>query len=547
VSTVDVPLPSWAHTVRPAQLEAVNQIISRFESGTQVCILDAPTGSGKTLVAELVRRALTARALYLCVDRGLQDQVLRDFDYAKIIKGRRNYATLSRPNAFPEITAEDCKADSRKRCEWCDVHGPCQECRLDGTTRCDTCDERQVCPYGVAKRAALTAQLACANTAYFLAEANGPGTFSDWPLIIADEADRLESVLMGAVTATVSHRRLETLRLSPITGDEDPTTAATWITRQVLPAIDEEMDRLARRNPHGEDLRLTRQQRAWARLFDKLELAAKHLAEGTWVTTMERAGRGEDNEGRSVVFKPVRVNTFGPDLLWRHADRWLLMSATVLNPAGLVRDLGIDPEHWAVVRMGSTFPPARRPIYSLAVAPVTAKHMEAALPKVAGALMKILADHSKDRILVHTVSFKLMDALRRSPLGVNARCLWYTGADGRAEMLRAYLDQPGAVLLAPALERGLDLPDDACRVVVVAKVPYPDLGDKVVAARLHNTPDGQGWYRDQTLRSLVQMTGRGMRHAEDHCVTYLLDAQFDVVLARHRSQLPPWWVEALQG
>src|ERR1044071_802580 len=101
-------LPPWAHTVRPAQQEAVDAIVRRFEGGAQVVILDAPTGSGKTLVAELVRRALNTRALYVCVDRGLQDQVLRDFDYAKIIKGRRNYPTLDRAQAFPELTCEDC-------------------------------------------------------------------------------------------------------------------------------------------------------------------------------------------------------------------------------------------------------------------------------------------------------------------------------------------------------------------------------------------------------------------------------------------------------
>lgn len=111
-------LPAWAHTIRPAQQEAVDAIVRRFESGATVVLLDAPTGSGKTLVAELVRRKLGMRAVYVCSDRGLQDQVLRDFAYAQVIKGRRNYPTANRPDAFPELTADDCTGTAERRCDW---------------------------------------------------------------------------------------------------------------------------------------------------------------------------------------------------------------------------------------------------------------------------------------------------------------------------------------------------------------------------------------------------------------------------------------------
>lgn len=520
-----IDLPAWAHTIRPAQQVAVEQIVRRFESGTRVVILDAPTGSGKTLVAELVRRALNTRALYVCVDRGLQDQVLRDFDYCKVIKGRRNYPTLDRPHAFPEISAEDCTSTPRRPCDWC--------------------HDRSQCPYFVAKQEALAADLACANVSYLITEANGAGKFSKRPLVIADEADRLESVIMGHVTATLSARRLKDLGLVPLSADEKVEGLAHWLQNDVLPAIDREIELLTLGDPDEEDYRVTRRKRAWIRLFDKLADAADELPTGQWVTTEETVTRGED-VGTNLVFKPIRIDDVTDQLLWRHGKRWLLMSATVLNPGGLVRDLGIPSEEWAVVRMASTFPAERRPIYPLSVTPVTAKTVKTAVPLLGEALLKILAQHPDERILVHTVSFKLMDALHETPVGDDPRCLWYLSANSRAEILDQYLSTKAAVLFAPSLERGLDLPDDACRVVVVAKVPYPDLGDKQIHARLYNTVEGQGWYRDQTLRSLVQMTGRGMRHQDDYCVTYLLDAQFDTVLARHRGHLPAWWVEAIQ-
>jgi Rad3-related DNA helicase len=42
------------------------------------------------------------------------------------------------------------------------------------------------------------------------------------------------------------------------------------------------------------------------------------------------------------------------------------------------------------------------------------------------------------------------------------------------------------------------------------------------------------------------MTGRGMRSADDHCTTYILDTQFiDGIWKRSKSLLPEWWKAGL--
>ena len=100
------------------------------------------------------------------------------------------------------------------------------------------------------------------------------------------------------------------------------------------------------------------------------------------------------------------------------------------------------------------------------------------------------------------------------------------------------------MLIGPALERGLDLKDDLCRAILIPKVPYGNLGDAQVSAR-KNLPDGQGWYASHTLRTLVQGTGRGMRHEGDWCNTHVLDAQFPKLMARSRWMVPEWWHKAV--
>jgi Rad3-related DNA helicase len=109
--------------------------------------------------------------------------------------------------------------------------------------------------------------------------------------------------------------------------------------------------------------------------------------------------------------------------------------------------------------------------------------------------------------------------------------------------LDRYLSRPGSILFAQSMDRGIDLPGEACRVQVIAKIPFPSLGDRRTAARLY-LPGGQDWYTVQTVRSIVQMTGRGVRSADDWATTYIFDAQFRN-LWKQRSLFPAYWREAV--
>jgi Rad3-related DNA helicase len=89
--STDPPLPDWLQ-IRDYQLDAVERVVKEYEAGARVVFLDAPTGTGKTAIAEMVRRRLeVARGLYVCTTKSLQDQVARDFPYARVLKGRANY------------------------------------------------------------------------------------------------------------------------------------------------------------------------------------------------------------------------------------------------------------------------------------------------------------------------------------------------------------------------------------------------------------------------------------------------------------------------
>ena len=202
---------------------------------------------------------------------------------------------------------------------------------------------------------------------------------------------------------------------------------------------------------------------------------------------------------------------------------------------------------WAGISVPSTFDPTRRPIYIHPIVAMTRKTEDEARPLIAQAIVKVVAKHPNDKILIHTVSYSLNrfieDQLRQSD--ATFRIVTYNTAIEKQRAIDRYLNQEAAVFLAPSLDRGIDLPGDDCRVIVVCKVPFPSLGDKQVSARIHSK-GGQSWYAVKTIRSLVQMTGRGMRSESDACESYILDKMFiESIWKRHRNLIPKWWADAL--
>lgn len=539
-------IPSKFKEFRPHQWKAINDIIKAFtESEAKIVFLDAPTGSGKTLIAEAVRRLLKGKALYVCTTKTLQDQFLNDFPYAKLLKGRSNYPTLDYPERFyldptdpNRLTAADCeKKKVRITCE----EAGCDDPSCDGEhykTVCPWCHDVRQCPYHVAKIDALSADLAVMNTAYCLCEMNGPGGFDGRHLMIIDEADELESLIMNYVEIKISARTRKRLGIGMPAKKTIKEAWETWAKNEALPAIEialaEARKKINKENPSVQAIR-------WKKHLEELRDALKgcDLANGNWVYT----GYKDDIENAPVIFKPVKINEQASELLWKHAKKFLLMSATIIDPEGMAEDLGIPENTWEVVRVENTFPAKNRPIYVIPRANMVHKDKENTYPAIKNAVEKII-DAYDDRILVHTVSYDLAQYLYKN-LKQKDRLLTYRSAEERDKVLNIYKATPGAVILAPSLDRGVDLKDDLCRVVIVAKIPFPNLGDNQIAARLYSK-GGQRWYRTQTIRTLIQMTGRGMRSVNDYCDIYILDKQFiQNIWAKSQTLLPKWWRDAI--
>jgi Rad3-related DNA helicase len=515
-------LPDKFETFRREQVRGVDEAYRAFDDGVKVVVLDAPTGSGKTLIGETVRRMAGVRSgVYVCSDRSLQVQFNRDFPYSRILMGRSNYPTVYfeeswKPGDIGSVSAEDCtKTD---------------------TSPCMLCPSKHECPYEIAKHEALSSFLPVLNMAYALTEWNGPGRFSGRGLAIVDEADLLAGALRSYVSVEVGERRLKRYGwVAPKLTVE--SSWAEWAKEHSGRA----RDLMRQYEGRALDTREARELKYLGGLSANLGRVWRDIAAGDspWVY---------DGSRERVSFKPGRVRSFGPELLWKHADRWLLMSASIVSADEVLWSLGCENAA-TTVRLDSTFPVRNRLVHVKPVGDMSRKRGGADDGVVLASVRRILFAHPRDRVLIHTVSYDRADKMVRvlRQLFPGRDILAYTSANARAFALAAYTATEGSVLVGPSLDRGVDLPGALCRVQIITKVPYPNLGDKVVSALFHSGREGRTWYTVETVRALVQMTGRAVRSEDDWAETWILDKGFGEGLwARGgRDMFPRWWTDAL--
>lgn len=519
--------PPWPEKIKhfePHQKIAIARIVAALDSGKRLVLVAGPVGTGKTVIYEAVRRIYRpGHCTYACIDHALQDQVAYDFDYAINLKGRDNYATQDFPEHF-DLPRTDPR---RVTCADCDYS--------EGI--CSYCSDPNWCEYRMTRDTAVVAPLSVSNMYYLLNEWNhlGAGSqFTNRPLVIFDEADTAERMLWNFEEIAVSPSMQRYLGIEP----PDKKTVAEawerWFFGEAIPACERALDGL-RRIP-ATDVQRIRRRTTIKRLLGRLREVAPQVAQGRWVYDYA------ESDGETFIrFKPIRADEIAHKLMWDHAQRWVCGSATMLSANVFCDPLGwYDPV--AYIEIPSTFPPERRPIRVVPIADMKRANREEAWPKLAHALRGMLADHPTERVLLHTVSYALARYLMDN-VG-SPRLMSYERARERTRVLADFRTRPGAVLVAPSMDRGIDLPYDACDVAVVTQLSFPNLGDKQVKERRFSK-GGKQWYAAEAIKSLHQAVGRHHRSADDTSVTYITDSRFSRVHRQHSELFMSWFNEAL--
>lgn len=358
------------------------------------------------------------------------------------------------------------------------------------------CTDVGRCPYVLQRDAALKADMSVLNYPMFLGLFSNSAEAPKLPgLVVCDEGHNLEQALISFGAIEFKGRELP----AGWAGWSRASDCATWARS----ALEKVLNR-----PRS---------RETVYLANRLRQAMDATNAGWILQTTSEGIRLRPLWGSSVS-----------SALFTKAKKFLVMSATLM-PSTL-EACGLTS--WAWHDMPSNFPPKNRPIYLWPVTKVGAKSTDDDYRKLAAAMDSVIAASMPAKGILHMASGRLQDRLLN--MSKYGRLVRTHGTRDRLEVLEAFKQAPTGILASPSMMEGIDMPDDLLRWQVIPKTPFADLGDPVVAARAH---DNRQWYTQDAIAKMIQAAGRGVRHKEDRCSTWILDTNALWLYSRNAA----WW------
>ena len=530
---------------RQGQREVVEAICNHYLDDPEgTIILDAPTGSGKSLIAMWsahVLKELGNRGYLVTSDLMLQDQYEEDFKRFKLgwpsIRGVDNYECIV--NDLP-FSLGDCKMKGI------------------GYEQAEKLSCWNQCGYLQARRRAKELPVALFNYSYYLIQRNyvedkmiqddREVPFPKRDFVFFDEAHKVDSIVQSHFSPRIDQSTPKLFREVNRFVQKQAINAA-WVSENRIADI---VDRLMREDDPQELMRHISEFRGIAITYRKVKQAALKQSKTRfkggdipkdWQTFFGRMDRLKDIWCKfddyhdiikelgtaAIVIKRSELETqflcleeamMIDKFLQKKSGFKVFMSATLGDIRAFAKHTKMG--NAKVIRMDNNFSYKKSPIVFVNRHKLSFREREQNLPKVVQTLDKILEKHKGQSGIIHAGSYDFMNY-------INAKSkhrfsfVTYDSAKERGGAIELFNKVDGKVLVGPSLLEGLDLKDDKSRFQIFFKVPYPSLGDPLVKAKMTAFP---GWYDWKTGIAIQQGAGRSIRSKDDWAITYILDGCF---------------------
>lgn len=555
-------------TPRPQQTYFLERAAAAFAAGKRVVVGELPTGAGKTDACKTLAnafRSIGRSTFMLTSQKILQDQYATDYPAPDIetIKGRANYPCTHR-DAHPDgQNAADgvCRSKNKAILSECvdsfeaaPIANAAGVSPLQAAVALALTPSCHHCPYWAQLQRVHDAAISLFNFSSFLFQQR-IGRFAQRALMIVDEAHNTETQLMNYVTIELSEW---TLSLVGVRIDREIRTKAEfldWLADTDLIQLVLRKIKAAESEKEGADDEDMASELSASELDALKELDSKlanfmaFLEKTEWILEVARYNdKRTGEERRKIVARPLYAKDFAQDLLFRHAERLCFMSATILDVEVWARNLGLSMDEVELIQTPCDFPVENRLIWKEYCGNMGFKYFTAQQnpkdptePKFVAKVAEILDRHHGQRGIIHCHSFSLAKILYQ---GVETdRFLFQEHFDSKDEMLAEHARRTDSVIVAPAMHEGLDLKGDLSRFQVIAKVPWPNMQDRVIKTRMDLD---QAWFSWLTALKMVQSYGRSVRSRDDWATTYLLDSGFESFMHKSSRMLPGWFHDALR-
>lgn len=506
-------------------------------------IINAPTGSGKSIISIVTARLLTQgfglTGYIIASDLGLQDQYMNDIDIFRFnwgcVKGVDNYS--------------------------CSVNGKqfsIGECRSRGLGM-DTIkklDCYNFCDYLQSKQRAMDSDVTVLNYSYWLIQRNytakkelEKGVEESFPkrdFCLFDEAHKVDDIVQNHFAPRLTYKLIEVmeelnvfLAKNSLTRTEINKSELISSWNKIIKPQTEDVDiellnffkktlvnyisftpkiknRISINYPFGKNIPLS-----WSKAVRNLEfLKDTHCKIEDYLTLANNETLVKTITTQEAIFNVLDDRSLIKYSLHEQSEFSVFLSATFGNCKQWAELT--NTENYDIINVPVNWDWNKSPIFEVKGPRLNYTSKEENLPIAIKLIDELIDRHPNEKGIVHSGSYTFTETIIKNSRHKN-RFITYKNSEEKREILEYFYKCTDAILIGPSLIEGIDLRDDLSRFQIFFKVPYRSLTDEYIKKKMKVDTD---WYNWKTLIQFIQGLGRSVRNENDYATTYLLDGCF---------------------
>ncbi|QIG72856.1 ATP-dependent helicase protein [Rhizobium phage RHph_Y65] len=536
-------------SARSGQKDLIFRIVKAYMEGKKYFILEAPTGTGKSVIGTTAAKVISALFTLEAED----DKKAPPSNSCVCTKTKALQKQYS--DSFPDIVTL-----------WSKTGYPCnlEPYNPDAYYGSYTCSKKYCklfneCNFRVAREKFNSASVGTLNYAYYL-------NFRHYrsKVLILDECHTLEQVLCNHLSVKFNveftHRTLQVMLKYDLISSELASKLYALLTNAI--SIKDTMPRwflVMKSIIQAMKPIVSLMVSNFGKLQDEIDMGNYTIDPTAKKNLYHHAGLVNTLEGKLykllhssvewviserkdndfIELKPVELHEEA-HILFNRCEFAILMSATICGIQVFAENLGIKLHEYSSAQLNSTVPVENRRVYSVGLPSFSRETKEEVFPLYVHVMDELISQFApNDRGIIHSVSYD------------NARFIVDNSKHSHRMKIpesyelmhiKDYMSmEDDRIIVTPAAIEGLDLEGDLSRFQAFLKVPYPYLGDKWVARKKEISND---WYLRETISAIVQGAGRSVRGGDDYATTFIMDSNFDRLTYRG-DLIPQWFSEAI--
>jgi Rad3-related DNA helicase len=534
---------------RSIQKEILKEIETHLNSGYKTIVLSAPTGVGKSPIAATLARHF-GKSFIVTASKQLQDQYVADFKFLKPVKGKSNFPCLQLMDHKKlnhkdeglaiqlELTCEkgNCKSsvtkDGKKVTKMCQYKPQIGQVQKS---------DMPLCHYYTQKYLALESNHSLWNySSYFQLMKYNKETFAEYvdrPIAIFDEAHTIENQIIQFMGIDIYAKNIEEARINIRSYDLTNIDMIAALVETLAIYYKEQVTKMAESRAFQNNPDLVNLSKLQSR-YERFAKAYVELSVNKENFVISDPKSNTNGDFRSISIVPLDISRYVTEFF--DVPIRVFMSATI-EKRGFCENMGINMTDVAYVDAPrSPFLPQNRKVEFLNVRKLSQTTSQDDELEVIKKIDQLLSRHSHERGLILTSSEKRCHDIKNNLSEKNRKriCICHSINEmgkSQSQLLREHAEHEDGILLSSSLWEGVDLKDDLSRFQIIAKTPYPNLGDKRTRIKLKKYPL---WYKSQTIMKILQGLGRSVRNENDWAKTYVLDSSAKELLDSWQFMVP---------